>query len=282
MSLPKHVRAYNHIMKACKEDVDELMACYKSKISNHKTRKVLQKEMRELSRKFPRSMRYYFEKTDYYRDFEEVKKVIHGEGWLLFELPHKSQVFLFESEKEDDFGLKDHPITMFYAEQVGVGRITLMVLSTDCDMTAVVMPRTVITRSNDGRTAEGVHAKVTLSDEMENWAYTWLCYLLFLLNRDRVVEDVERFYDVSRGEENVTNIFKTVRIHTEKPRVRYMDPSQDTGRHNRYHGVRGHYVHYSKPIKSGPNQGKTRVFRVAHNRGDLSLGRVYKDYEVEK
>ena len=46
----------------------------------------------------------------------------------------------------------------------------------------------------------------------------------------------------------------------------------------RLHAVRGFFRHYKKPLKSGPNKGKTKVFVREHWRGDKELGVVRKDY----
>lgn len=49
----------------------------------------------------------------------------------------------------------------------------------------------------------------------------------------------------------------------------------------RLHAVRGFFRHYKKPIKSGPNKGKTKVFVREHWRGEKELGVVRKDYIFE-
>lgn len=46
----------------------------------------------------------------------------------------------------------------------------------------------------------------------------------------------------------------------------------------RLHVVRGFFRHYKKPLKSGPNIGKTQVFVESHWRGEKELGVVRKDY----
>jgi hypothetical protein len=46
----------------------------------------------------------------------------------------------------------------------------------------------------------------------------------------------------------------------------------------RCHAVRGFFRHYKKPLKSGPNKGKTAVFVKGHWRGDKELGVIRKDY----
>ena len=46
----------------------------------------------------------------------------------------------------------------------------------------------------------------------------------------------------------------------------------------RCHAVRGFFRHYKKPLKSGPNKGKTTVFVKGHWRGDKELGVIRKDY----
>ena len=46
----------------------------------------------------------------------------------------------------------------------------------------------------------------------------------------------------------------------------------------RLHAVRGFFRHYKKPLKSGPNKGKTKVFVREHWRGEKELGVVRKDY----
>ena len=49
----------------------------------------------------------------------------------------------------------------------------------------------------------------------------------------------------------------------------------------RLHAVRGFFRHYKKPLKSGPNKGKTKVFVREHWRGEKELGVVRKDYIFE-
>jgi hypothetical protein len=46
----------------------------------------------------------------------------------------------------------------------------------------------------------------------------------------------------------------------------------------RLHAVRGFWRTYKKPLKSGPNKGKTKVFVKGHWRGDKDLGVIKKDY----
>ena len=46
----------------------------------------------------------------------------------------------------------------------------------------------------------------------------------------------------------------------------------------RQHMVIGHWRTYKKPLKSGPNKGKTEVLIKEHWRGDKSLGVIRKDY----
>ena len=46
----------------------------------------------------------------------------------------------------------------------------------------------------------------------------------------------------------------------------------------RQHMVIGHWRTYKKPLKSGPNKGKTDVLIKEHWRGDKSLGVIRKDY----
>lgn len=46
----------------------------------------------------------------------------------------------------------------------------------------------------------------------------------------------------------------------------------------RCHAVRGFFRHYKKPLKTGPNKGKTAVFVKGHWRGDKELGVIRKDY----
>tara|TARA_Y100000816_G_scaffold133758_1_gene94525 strand:+ start:344 stop:1507 length:1164 start_codon:yes stop_codon:yes gene_type:complete len=53
---------------------------------------------------------------------------------------------------------------------------------------------------------------------------------------------------------------------------------EPNGTRQRRHMVRGFYRTYKRPIRSGPNVGKTRVFVQSHARGDESLGYVKKDY----
>ena len=53
---------------------------------------------------------------------------------------------------------------------------------------------------------------------------------------------------------------------------------EPNGTRQRRHMVRGFYRTYKRPIRSGPNVGKTRVFVRSHARGDESLGYVKKDY----
>jgi hypothetical protein len=51
------------------------------------------------------------------------------------------------------------------------------------------------------------------------------------------------------------------------------------GTRKRLHAVRSHVRHYSKPLKSGPNKGKTWTMIDAQWRGDEKLGVVTKDYD---
>ena len=53
---------------------------------------------------------------------------------------------------------------------------------------------------------------------------------------------------------------------------------EPNGTRQRRHMVRGFYRTYKRPIRSGPNVGKTRVFVRSHARGDETLGYVKKDY----
>ena len=53
---------------------------------------------------------------------------------------------------------------------------------------------------------------------------------------------------------------------------------EPNGTRQRRHMVRGFYRTYKRPIRSGPNVGKTRVFVQSHARGDETLGYVKKDY----
>jgi len=65
-----------------------------------------------------------------------------------------------------------------------------------------------------------------------------------------------------------------------KPNVTLKSESENgkTGVKQRRHMVRGFYRNYKRPIRSGPNVGKTRVFIPSHARGDETLGVIRKDY----
>ena len=65
-----------------------------------------------------------------------------------------------------------------------------------------------------------------------------------------------------------------------KPNVTLKSESENgtTGVKQRRHMVRGFYRNYKRPIRSGPNVGKTRVFIPSHARGDEALGVIRKDY----
>ena len=65
-------------------------------------------------------------------------------------------------------------------------------------------------------------------------------------------------------------------VGDEEPIVNVQIPREYAKR--RLHAVRGFWRHYKKPLKSGPNQGKTQVFVTEHWRGDKELGVVRKDY----
>lgn len=66
-----------------------------------------------------------------------------------------------------------------------------------------------------------------------------------------------------------------------------VDPDQplEVGKHGvpgsrkRLHAVRSHVRHYPKPLKSGPNKGKTWTIIDSQWRGDEKLGVVTKDYD---
>lgn len=62
----------------------------------------------------------------------------------------------------------------------------------------------------------------------------------------------------------------------QEPLVNYVVPRATTKK--RLHSVMGHYRRYKKPLKSGPNAGKTVVLVEGHWRGDKNLGVVKKDY----
>jgi len=49
---------------------------------------------------------------------------------------------------------------------------------------------------------------------------------------------------------------------------------------NRFHAVRGHWRTYKKTIKSGPHQGKTKVWVDPHGRGDPEAGYVEHSYQI--
>lgn len=65
-------------------------------------------------------------------------------------------------------------------------------------------------------------------------------------------------------------------VGCEPPIVDPQIPREYTKR--RLHAVRGFWRTYKKPLKSGPNKGKTKVFVEGHWRGDKELGVIKKDY----
>ena len=64
----------------------------------------------------------------------------------------------------------------------------------------------------------------------------------------------------------------------EEPAVNLQIPRECAKK--RLHAVRGFWRHYKKPLKSGENKGKTKVFVKDHWRGDKELGVVRKDYAL--
>jgi|2_EtaG_2_1085320.scaffolds.fasta_scaffold00161_11 hypothetical protein len=291
MSLHRHIKAYNAVLKAIKKGVLNTWKRSRSP-SAAKREKAVMRGMRTLAHTLPRAARYYFEGADYDGDFDSLKKSL-GEGFDIFKLPNKAVVYISEdkntSAHREGVSIVGPSEVTIIAEQIGTGRISVVIFLSGLDADGedacnLAAPKAILTRNEDPRRIDvALESGYKLSRDMENYVLTWFSYMQYLLHKDRAIEEIERFYDLDyQGQEadGVTNIFRTVRIHADKPRVRYTGESQATGRKNRYHGVRGHYVHYDHEIKSGPNQGKTKVFRAAHNRGDPSKGRVYKDYEV--
>ena len=64
----------------------------------------------------------------------------------------------------------------------------------------------------------------------------------------------------------------------EEPAVNLQIPRECAKK--RLHAVRGFWRYYKKPLKSGENKGKTKVFVKDHWRGDKELGVVRKDYAL--
>jgi hypothetical protein len=111
-----------------------------------------------------------------------------------------------------------------------------------------------------------------------------LCFVLQALEHSDSVGLISkresRLVGTAEVEQNREDTFNTIKISPDTGRIHYNSGSIKTGRTNRFHEVRGHYRHYKKPIKSGKNKGEMRVFIQDHTAGDISKGRVYKDYEI--
>ena len=65
-------------------------------------------------------------------------------------------------------------------------------------------------------------------------------------------------------------------LKEDEPSTNIIMPRECTKK--RQHMVIGHWRTYKKPLKSGPNKGKTEVLIKEHWRGDKSLGVIRKDY----
>ena len=65
-------------------------------------------------------------------------------------------------------------------------------------------------------------------------------------------------------------------LNKDEPSTNIIMPRECTKK--RQHMVIGHWRTYKKPLKSGPNKGKTEVLIKEHWRGDKSLGVIRKDY----
>ena len=121
------------------------------------------------------------------------------------------------------------------------------------------------------------------------WVIGRFCAFLALLNQSNIKQSL-------RGKVKPENVIRRKPAHKKQhPFYEYrvleldVNPEPDTAVNvqvpreqpkKRLHAVRGFLRHYKKPLKSGPNAGKTTVFVKEHWRGEKDLGVIRKDYAI--
>lgn len=138
-----------------------------------------------------------------------------------------------------------------------------------------------------------VHTGINASEwKVKNgsmWVIGRFCAFLALLNQNNISQSL-------RGKVKPGNVIRRKPAHKKKhPMYEYrvleldVSPESDTAVNvqvpreqpkKRLHAVRGFLRHYKKPLKSGPNAGKTTVFVKEHWRGEKDLGVIRKDYAI--